>query len=341
MTLFALLGVVLTLIAVAIPVITLLRSGEDDNAPISATVVALTIPTAVLVLYLFVSNHDWQEPSVVAAETSVPPDMQTAVASLEAKLRDDPGDIDAWLLLGNSYIQMQQFDAAIQAFNRSLELRDDRRARLGLAEATVLQDRSALTGPAGQVFEDVLAEEPLNARALFYAGMVAVAREDDDLVRRRWGRLLELSPPENVRRILEQQLELLEPAGVEGAPVVATGSPTIKVAIDVVPSIREQINRGDSLFVLARVPNQPGPPIAAVRLNVQTFPLTVEISDANVMMPGRSLNDADKLEIAARVSKSGNAISEPGDVFGNIIYQRGSSETNQVDVLLDRIVGGS
>lgn len=337
MTAFVLIGVVLTLIAVAVAVVPLLRA-RDDTSPLMATALAVLLPAAVVVMYLFVSNHDWQ--AATTARTPAPaqsaPDMQTAIASLESKLRDDPDDIDNWILLGNSYIQIQQFASARDAFSRALERHDDRRARLGLAEATVLEDRDALAGPAGQVFEDVLADEPLNPKALFYAGMAAMAREDNELVRRRWGRLLQLSPPENVRQILEQQIALLDP-GIEDGAAVAP----IEVAIDIAPAVRAQVASGDSLFVVARVPNQPGPPIAAVRLTVQSFPLTTELSDANVMLPGRSLNDTDELEIVARVSKNGDAISKPGDVFGDVIFNRQANDSRQVDVVLDQIVGGS
>lgn len=347
MTLFATIAVVLTLVTVAIPVVTLLRKGEDNgddkSAPISATALAMVLPAAVLGIYLMVSNHDWNAAPITAEPqaSGAAPDMQTALSNLEAKLRDNPDDIDGWLLLANSYIQTQQFDEARGAFSRVLEMHDDRRARLGLAEVTVLQDRNALTGPAGQVFEDILVDEPLNPKALFYAGMAAVAREDNDLVRRRWGRLLELSPPDNIRRILQQQLDLLEPANVADVPVAASAGPAISIDIDVAPTVREQINAGDSLFVLARVPNQPGPPIAALRLKVESFPLTANISDANVMLPGRSLNDADELEVVARISKSGDAISKPGDIFGDVIFKHLANETKAVEVILDRVISGS
>ena len=336
MTLFIVLSLILTLVAVAIPVVPLLRNSEGGASPLSAVTLALAIPAGVVLMYLTVSNYDWQDTPADNTQAAAAPDMQAAIAGLEAKLNDNPDDIDSWLLLGNAYIQVQDFDAARTTFMRVLERVDDRRAKLGLAEATVLQDRSTLTGPVAQVFEDVLVDEPLNAKALFYAGMAALAREDNELVRKRWGRLLDLSPPDNVRRILEQQIAMLEPGAAESGDTSA-----IAIGIDVAPAISAQINPGDSLFVVARVPDQPGPPIAALRLTVQTFPIKAELSDANVMLPGRSLNDANTLEIIARVSKSGDAIAKPGDVFGDVIFERQGNAEGNVDVLLDRVVEGS
>ena len=142
MPVFIAVGVLFTCVAVALVAIPLLRQGGGEAAPIAATISAVLIPAMVLLLYVTVSNHGWEE-STAAAPSAMAPDLGQAVARLEARLAEQPGDLDGWLLLGNSYVQLQRYAEAATVFSRALALSGGSNtvAKLGLDANSLFEER--------------------------------------------------------------------------------------------------------------------------------------------------------------------------------------------------------
>ena len=335
---FAIVAIVMTGLAVAIVVWPLLRDGA--GAPITALVLGLTFPAAVLVIYLSVSNHDWSAPvpatRSVAGDpvNSMAPDLQDAVRSLEDRLRAQPDDADGWLLLGRSYAQLQNVSESRRAFRQALALEPSNEAKLGVAEADILLDRNNLSRDAGRLVEEVLAIEPQNPKALFYGGMVAMTRNDVDTFRERWQLLLTMSPPDSIRAVIESQLEHVG-VGAGSAPPVATEQ-GINVNISVTDNLVDRVGPGAILFLVAREPDRPGPPVAVVRHDASALPATLKISDSNAMMAGRPLSSLARVQLIARITNSGDPAAQPGDLFGEAAWAGDTGEG--VSITVDRIV---
>jgi cytochrome c-type biogenesis protein CcmH len=75
---------------------------------------------------------------------------------------------------------------------------------------------------------------------------------------------------------------------------------------------------GATLFIYAKQPNVPGPPLAVLRMRAEHWPVTFTLSDANAMVPGRNLSSADNVQIEARISRSGEALPQAGDLVGTV-----------------------
>ena len=251
--------------------------------------------------------------------TPVPPetpDVGEMLASLEARLAEQPDDVDGWKMLGRSYMHLENYPGAVRAFTRAVELEGSANAQTlaSLGEALLGTDREALTGNAGRLFENALAISPNDQRALFYAGMAAAARGDTPLAADRWEALLAQSPPPEVRAILEERVAAWRGTGMEagGSP----GSPVVQVDVSLSDDARAAIGPDATVFIIARDPAQPSPPIAAVRRKVSELPVTVSLGDADSMIPGRLLSSFDNLEIVARASLSGQPLAQSGDWYG-------------------------
>ena len=351
MSLFIIFAVLLTAFAVALVVFPLLRQTEErPNAPIAATVMAVALPALVLILYVSVSNHGWDKVLATGAgPTADAPSagaLDEAVATLEDRLSREPGDVAGWLLLGRTYFELQNFPQARSAFARALALNASTEAKLGIAEADILMDRNSLTGDAGRVVEEVLRQEPNNQKALFYAGLVASARQDFASLRQRWERLLALSPPPNVKQMLEEQLAMLPPGTpssteppVDTAPVAAAGD-GINVRVDIGDGLAAKIKPGAMLFLVAREPGRPGAPLAVVRQGAASFPTLMRITDANAMLPGQSLGALEQVHLLARIANGGDPIATAGDIFGEIRWTRSGDDeqSDPVSILMDQIV---
>jgi cytochrome c-type biogenesis protein CcmH len=305
-------------------------------------VAALAIPATVTLLYATVSTYSWtgSEPASAggaAQAGALPADLQ----ALEERARAAPDDATGWINLGDAALGAERFAVALDAYRRALELAGGGASdelRLAFAEAAILVDRDALAGDAGRIIDEVLARNPQNAKALWYGGMAALGRGDAQAARSRWSRLLELAPPPQVREIIEQQLARLgAPGGVDGgAPLVA--QTRIPVHISIKPELADRVRPGAALFLIARAPGAAGPPLAVIRREAARLPLDLEISDADSMVPGRTMASLPEVQVTARLANDGEALPAAGDVFGEAVWSAAEQGDGRLAIVMDQIV---
>ncbi|HEX4857766.1 MAG TPA: c-type cytochrome biogenesis protein CcmI [Usitatibacteraceae bacterium] len=85
------------------------------------------------------------------------------------------------------------------------------------------------------------------------------------------------------------------------------------------PALAAKLGGGETLYVLARAKEGPRLPLAVMRVpapKADGFPARFELSDAMAMSPGMNLSAFAEVVIEARVSKTGNATRQSGDLFG-------------------------
>ena len=309
---------------------------------ISAVVIALAVPLLAAGMYAALSNWDWKG---VAEEEARTAQLDGLLMQLEARLQSKPDDVEGWLLLGRSSVSMQRFPRAIEAYQRAYELTrgENVDAILGLGEALAMSDESALSGRAGPLFEQALARAPNHPKALWYAAMSALQMGDLTKARDRLQRLLAQGPPEELRSMLQRQVDDLNQqiaeAGQGGGTSeggTQTATRTIRVAVSLAPQIKEKLKEPRTLFVLARDPAG-GPPLAVHRLSSTQVPLTVELTERDAMMPTRTIASVPRAQVVARISASGNPQAQSGDYFGQADYEFGK-DTGTLNILIDQVV---
>lgn len=345
MNLFLLIAALLTIAGIATIAWPLLRPGPQ-RSPQAAVLAAVMIPVLVWLVYPKVSSHDWTRPAETLADPAAAAgSLDDAVASLEKKLADNPTDEQGWVLLGSSYLAVDRPAEAAQAYQRAVELSkgNNLAARLGAAEAMITVDPEALSGPAGQEVEAVLALEPRNPKALWYGGILALSRGDIASARTRWQALLELDPPQEIRQIIAAQLAQLDSAATEPlkaqagtAKAAATG---IAVQVSVSDSLRSRISPSAALFIFVRDPARPGPPLAVVRRQASELPLSLSIGDADLMLPdGPGLAALKSAVLVGRIANAGNPVAQPGDLFGEAGWSPVDGNAGVVSIRIDQVV---
>lgn len=339
MTVFALLAGCLALGAVALLVIPLLRE-HSTEAPSrrAAIVTAFAIPLLATVIYVQLSDWTWEERPTAAGED----DILAMVAQLSNRLAQQGGTVEEWQMLGRSRMALEQPELAAEAYRqayRQSQPKPDVETVLGYAEALVAADPQALAADAGDLFERALELAPANPRALWYGGLAAFERGRFTQAERRFAALLESDPPPEVRAVLERQIAAARSAGGrEAAPTAKAGEPdpaAVKVAISLSPELATQIPEDAALFVFARPLAGGGPPLAVVRRRAAELPLSLELSDADAMIAGRTLSSENEIEIVARVALSGTPTATSGDPFGSARHRLASNAP--VQITIDRV----
>jgi cytochrome c-type biogenesis protein CcmH/NrfG len=97
-------------------------------------------------------------------------------------------------------------------------------------------------------------------------------------------------------------------------PGASHGSPRITVNVAIAPNLRAKVLPGDTLFVFAKAAQGPAQPLAIARLTAAELPATVTLTDEMSMMPNLNLSKYSQVVLGARISKSGNAIAQSGDL---------------------------
>jgi cytochrome c-type biogenesis protein CcmH len=298
--------------------------------PVLAMIIVLVFGSSAS-LYLYIGNPG------VSSGAGSPPDIGEIVNSLSQRLLDNPEDAQGWLMLGRSQQMLQQHDEAIATFERALQLEKGQNAQIlvALAIALIEQQGGEMTDRSSNLLEDALLQEPNNVDALFYGGGAAALRGDTSLAADRWEALLRMNSLDEVQELLQRKINEWRglPSPVEIYPM-AKDNPVISINISLSDEVVSTLSADATVFVIARVPGQPGPPIAVKRQQLADFPKLIELGDRDVMIQGRKLSNFSKLEIVARVTASGQPIAQSGDWFGSLIANANSGQT--IDLLINQ-----
>ncbi|MGE0467754.1 MAG: tetratricopeptide repeat protein [Steroidobacteraceae bacterium] len=348
MTTFIAICALLTAVAIALLVWPLLRPAKAGSevtprSGIAAIVVGGAMPLAAFAIYFLATTWSWDPAR--HGETAAAGDLQQMVAQLQARLANQPDDVEGWKLLGRSATVMGDYVLARDAFGRANEQTQgkDPEALVGFAESLVLNDEREIDGRAADMFEQALAMEPDSARALWYGGIVAYRRGDLPLAQQRWVELQNHDLPPDLRQAVAERLAEIDKAQGK-TPAVATAAPaapaapatsSIELNIDIASSLAGKVPQGATLFVIARR-GEGGPPLAVVRRTAGAWPQRVSMTDANAMLPGVSLASGGALKVIARVSSSGQPVAVSGDLFGEVGYDFTSADP--ATITIDRIV---
>ena len=254
---------------------------------------------------------------------------------LAERLKAKPDDAEGWSMLGRSYSVLEMFPQALTAFQRVIALRpDDAQGYVDYADALGMTQGRKLAGEPEKLIARALQLDPDNVKALSLSGTLALDRGDAAGAARLWALALQKTEPgsETAQRLQgaiddarQRAGGLAAPAlaGAQGqaaapaaraAPADAAGS--VQVRISLAPALAAKVSPDDTVFIFARALQGGKAPLAIQRRQVKDLPLQLTLDDSMAMSPALRLSSVSQVIVGARVSKSGNAMPQPGDLQG-------------------------
>lgn len=342
----------------------LLADAESSDAP-DAAAPRRYGPALLLSALFLVSGAVWYQQAgswriaeqVAAGPTEVPegapPDIAAMVGKLEARLQAEPGDPEGWAMLGRSYFVMERYADSAAAYGKANELTGSSNPNLLTNEGealTLARDRDLLGRPQ-QLFEAALKLAPDDGKTLWYAGLASAQAKDYPVAQARFEKLLAQELPEDIRTAVTARLDELR--GLQGLPPSPATAPTAAVAespsaasgpvlvldVQLDPTLAAKVPAGAVLFVFAKAASGPPMPLAVQRLPGATLPMTVRLDDSMGMTPAMKLSQFPRWIVTARLSASGGAQAQPGDLQG--VLELGQEALGESQTLVIReVVGG-
>lgn len=271
------------------------------------------------------------------------------VASLAQKMDEQPNDPKGWILLARSQNALGRFPEAVQAYERAIKLLpNDAQLMADYADVLVAAQEGRFDGKPAEAISRALKIDPSNLKALALAGTAEMRLGNRAGSLKYWQKLKTLVAKDSddyreVEAIIAEVSGKPSAAVANAAPVVSgainanaapnatpnatpndgvSGGASVSGVIAIAPEVAAKVAAGDTLFVLARAAggaNAPRMPLAVLRVPApQKWPYTFSLTDAMAMAPGMNLSSFPEVTIEARISKSGGATLQPGDLTGQI-----------------------
>ncbi|MBI4996147.1 MAG: c-type cytochrome biogenesis protein CcmI [Rhodocyclales bacterium] len=251
-------------------------------------------------------------------------DIDKMVAGLAAKLENEPDNLQGWAMLARSYKTMRRTAEAERAYEKAFALVEQDPQLLADYADLLASKTGDLAGRPEQLIAKALALDPDHLQSLWLAGTAAFNRADYATAVRHWQRAQRQLPPESedARMLASIVEEAQQKMGARKASPVAKASAAAPAAIrgrvELAAAMKAQAAPSDTIFIVAREAGGGPMPLAAKRAQVADLPMDFSLDDNDALMPSRPLSSAKAVQIEARVSKSGDAKSMPGDLTGSV-----------------------
>lgn len=315
----------------------------------TAVALAITLPLGAALLYALLGN-----PAALNAQASAamhqqqfsPAEIERLVSDFAAKLENEPENYKGWAMLGRSYKALGRFPEAVRAYERTGPLLESS-ADLLVDYADALAAAQGFDGKTLAVLDRALKLDPAQPQGLWLRGTAAFEAKQYDKAVADWEALLALLEPgsEDARAIEANIAEARQLGGLAPTPrqsaklgagkTAPAGAAAIKGRVEIAPALADKLPANGVLMVVARPADGSRMPVAVLRAPLGKSPLDFVLDDSLAMSPDRKPSQFAELMVEARVSATGQAMPQPGDLFGQAVKVKQGAR--DVQLLIDQV----
>ena len=299
----------------------------------TAVVLAVALPLGSMGLYMWVGQPEALNPMAAKTPDQVDPkDLAKMAQTLAEKLQAKPDNLQGWVMLGRTYRALENFDAALKAYDSALKLSADDDLKLERIEIIAMQRQGQFEGEPWNVIREVLQRDPQHFGALLTAGSASYAEGKFADALKYWEQArkpLDANNPdleglENAIAAVRDRLGMppakssLTASSTSSSTSVATSGLNVTGQVNLSASLKSKASPNDVVFIYATPANGDRMPLAIFKTTVSQLPLNFTLDDSSAMTPDRKLSAAGEVMVKVRVSKSGNAMPQSGDLSGSL-----------------------
>ena len=296
------------------------------------------VPVASMLMYAVTGQPLALNPASLQAEaeqgSNVSPEKMTEMATaLMRRLQDEPNQVDGWVMLARVQRARELFDESDEAFRKALALSKDDNLAIEHAEVLAQKNQGNFAGQPWAIIQRVLTADPQHLNALFLAGSASYTELNYRSALRFWERAREVvepnSPdaPELDRAIAQTREKMGLPAAPPRSNAMANApgqlntnsnnqasSARISGRVSVIKELADKVAPTDTVFVFATPVSGSRMPLAIVRTTADKLPFDFVLDDSTSMNPAAKLSSMTEVTVKVRISKSGQAMAQPGDL---------------------------
>lgn len=325
---------------------------SHGHAGVTGAVIVL-MPVLAIALYVVLGTPQALDPAAVTASGAshavTAEQIEGMVEKLAKRLQAEPGDATGWGMLGRSYTALNRFPEASVAFAQAVKLLPgDAQLLADYADALAMAQGRKLAGEPRRLIARALAADPNHVKALALAGSAAFDAGEYVEAVRYWERLMRILPPDS-EMASSVAASIAEARGLSGGATAKSGKAVEKPALQTggtETSIRGTVRLsaelqakaapGDTVFVFARALNGPRAPLAVHRFRADQLPAEFVLDQSKAMSPELTLTQFKEVVVGARITKSGNATPQRGDLEG--WRQPVRVGATRIDLVIDTVV---
>ena len=321
-----------------------------------AMLISVFLPAMALLIYMQLGMHAASEQGPVqqaqqAQQAQGVGSIEVMTQQLADRINKNGGSVDEWAMLGRAYKHLKNYEPAVEAFAKAVDMSQNPQLMLEQAEVMALANNQRFTPESLVLIRRALELSPDNANVLWFAG---VAEFQAGNYRDTIAHLSSLSDEarkdpdvdHSIRLYIEKARDALIARG-ETVPSMdeilppsaetATSGASIKVSVNISQDVREKFGASDSVFVYAKAASGPKMPLAVQKISLAELPATVLLDDSMAMMEGMNLSSFDSVIISARITKTGSAMAQAGDYIGEFRVDD-VAQASQVDIEINTLV---
>ena len=313
-------------------------TGEATPAPAAATLqpvprwfsisLSLLLPLLAVGIYFMLGKPEALNAPAAPqhAESSQDQEVEAMLPQLMQRLNAQPEDAMGWVMLGRAMLALQRFEEAAQAYEKVTLLQPkSAQAFADYADALGMAQGQRLSGKPAQMIQQALKLDSKHPKARYLAGFAAIEAGNPKQAIVHWEKLLAMLPPDQrgVDTLRQKIADLRQQIGLPVAPGSTASAAPAGVAAATVSgqarlnaALNNQAAPEDTVFIFARAVSGPKMPLAMLRVQVKDLPVDFNLDDSMAMSPQMKLSSFPEVVIVARVTKSGTAVPQPGDLEG-------------------------
>ena len=241
--------------------------------------------------------------------------VEKMVAQFAAKMEQDPANLQGWVMLARSYRILGRNQEAAKAYERAGSfIESDPQLLADYADVLASNANGIFSGKPLQLINQALKLDPNNLMALWLSGTASYAAGNYKAAVQIWEKLAQQVPPgtEDARSIEASIADARAKGGLSSKASVSTKGVSGKIEIST--DLKSKVKSGDIVMVIARKPGE-RMPVAVLRTGISDFPMNFSLTDALAMNPSAPLSQLSEASIEVRISKTGMAKPEAGDLI--------------------------